>query len=428
MDCFKIQYFWVLAFRNNTFIPPRVLSLPTMKHCFVFVFALLTVLLHAQPAPSSETWGRVKTHGAYLEYGLGTDRLGGARIGMLDSGVLLRLVDSNLARYRVKLSGNFHAWIDRDFIRHEAPPSRAFFLAKSWIVAGNEAYDSLSVSLDERLPYRSYQLVNPSRIVIDIYGATSNTNWINKRSSATAISNVYYEQVEDGIYRVTIELRHRQHWGHSIAYSGNTLVIKVKRQPRKLDLDQLTVAVDAGHGGSNGGAAGVTSRISEKDYTLLIARELEKELRNKGANIFMTRTRDVTLGMSERIEMLNKANPHFLVSIHLNSSARDSIRGVSTYYRHEGFRPLSQFILARLLETGLAEFGNIGSFNFALSGPTEYPNCLVEVAFLSNREDEQRILDPKFHRLVAEKIVAGIKDWLEWCEDDQSSGGKGSPR
>jgi N-acetylmuramoyl-L-alanine amidase len=66
-----------------------------------------------------------------------------------------------------------------------------------------------------------------------------------------------------------------------------------------------------------------------------------------------------------------------------------------------------------MLQLNLQEFGNIGSFNFSLNGPTDYPNCLVEVAFLSNKEDEKKILDPKFHKQVAQKIVAGIEDFLK---------------
>ena len=69
-------------------------------------------------------------------------------------------------------------------------------------------------------------------------------------------------------------------------------------------------------------------------------------------------------------------------------------------------------------KTGLPEFGNIGSFNFALSGPTEYPSCLVEVAFLSNKEDELLIKDPVFQKAVAKAIVAGIKKWLESCDEN----------
>jgi N-acetylmuramoyl-L-alanine amidase len=92
------------------------------------------------------------------------------------------------------------------------------------------------------------------------------------------------------------------------------------------------------------------------------------------------------------------------------------VKGVSTYYRYIGFRPLTKYIQESLLETGLADFGNIGNFNFALSGPTDYPNCLVEVAFLSNKEDEKLILDPEFQKHVAIHIVKGIKEWLKSCK------------
>ncbi|HLI91976.1 MAG TPA: N-acetylmuramoyl-L-alanine amidase, partial [Puia sp.] len=93
--------------------------------------------------------------------------------------------------------------------------------------------------------------------------------------------------------------------------------------------------------------------------------------------------------------------------------------GTSTYYRYLGFRPLSEAILGRMLTLGLKEFGNVGGFNFSLSGPTEYPNALVEVAFLSNREDEKRIMRPAFRKAVAQKIYLGIVDWLKAMEPDR---------
>jgi N-acetylmuramoyl-L-alanine amidase len=158
----------------------------------------------------------------------------------------------------------------------------------------------------------------------------------------------------------------------------------------------------------------VQSGIPEKKLTLLIARELENQLRKKGVkNLFMTRRTDTTLGMPERVMMLREFNPDVLISIHLNSSSSDTVRGTSTYYRHIAFRPLSVSVLHNMLELGLPEFGNIGSFNFALNGPVDYPNCLVEVAFLSNREDEKKITDPRFQAAVAKKIVEGIRDWID---------------
>ncbi|HEV7779713.1 MAG TPA: N-acetylmuramoyl-L-alanine amidase [Chitinophagaceae bacterium] len=362
-----------------------------------------------------------RTTGAlpYLEYGLGTDRLGGAKMGYLDTSIVVKVIDSTIGNYKVQLSKDHMGYLPKsNFKKDSTVKVLPFYLTNSWMVSGDDKYDYLMVNLDEKLPYRSVQQINPSKIVIDVFGATNNTNWITQRSSAKEIKNVYHEQIEDDVFRVTIELKNEQHWGYSIYYREKRLIIKVKRQPADLSLENIRVAVDAGHGGDNNGASGVKTGILEKNYTLLIAKELEKELLDKGAKVFMTRTKDTSLGMIERTEMLKKEDPDFLVSIHLNSSVRDSIGGVSTYYRYIGFRPLTQYIQESMLKTGLRDFGNIGSFNFALSGPTDYPNCLVEVAFLSNKEDEQLILDPEFHKAVAKQIVEGIKEWLKSCKKD----------
>lgn len=65
-----------------------------------------------------------------------------------------------------------------------------------------------------------------------------------------------------------------------------------------------------------------------------------------------------------------------------------------------------------MLTLGLDEFGNVGNFNFALNGPTDFPNSLVEIAFLSNASDEKRILNAKFRDDVAKKVYLGITQWL----------------
>jgi N-acetylmuramoyl-L-alanine amidase len=178
-------------------------------------------------------------------------------------------------------------------------------------------------------------------------------------------------------------------------------------------MQNLFVAIDAGHGGSNTGATGANSGILEKEYTLKIAKEVKKYFDAKKVKTFMTRTNDTDLTMIDRTMMLREQDPDILISIHLNSSDKDTVKGVSTYYRYIGFRPLSQAILKRMQELKLKEWGNVGAFNFSLSGPTEYPNCLVEVAFLSNKDDEKRILNPKFHKQVAQKIYLGVEDWLK---------------
>lgn len=383
--------------------------------CLIFLLKGFSAL--SQPVQNNFLAGKTTGTLPFLEYGLGEDRLGGAKMTYLDTSVLIKVIDSTIINYKVQLSKNHFAYLAKtSFLKDSAITFRPYYLTNSWMVNGDDRFDYVSVSLDEKLPYRSIQQINPSRLVVDIFGATSNTNWITQRSSAKEIKNVYYEQTEDDVFRIIIELKHSQHWGYSIYYQGKKLVIKVKRQPEKLTLENLKIAVDAGHGGDNNGASGTMTRIQEKNYTLLIAQELEKELKLNQAAVFMTREKDTSLSMVERIEMLKKEDPDFLISIHLNSSNKDSIKGVSTYYRYIGFRPLTQYILESMVQLGLNEFGNVGSFNFSLSGPTDYPNCLVEVAFLSNQEDERLILDPEFHKAVACQIVDGIKRWLKACQ------------
>lgn len=365
---------------------------------------------------AQETFLMGKTTGPlpFLEYGLGDDRLGGAKMGFLDSNVVVKVVDSVKDDYKIQLSAHHFGWLAKSsFQKDSSVHLHPYYLTNSWKVYGDDKYDYVSVLLDDRLPYRSIQEINPSRIVVDVFGVTSNTNWITQLSTAKEIKNAYYEQIEDDVFRIIIELRHQQHWGYFIFYDDKKLMVGVKRQPVKLNIQNLLVAIDAGHGGSNTGATGVNSNILEKDYTLKIAEETAKYFTAKKVRTFMTRTADTELTMIDRTLMLRQREPDVLISIHLNSAGSDTVKGVSTYYRYIGFRSLSQAILKRMQELKLKEWGNVGAFNFSLSGPTEYPNCLVEVAFLSNKEDERRILNPKFHKQVAQKIYSGIDDWLK---------------
>ncbi|MGI8582615.1 MAG: N-acetylmuramoyl-L-alanine amidase family protein [Chitinophagaceae bacterium] len=382
-----------------------------MRKTFLIVCIVLSIKSYSQNTKSF-FFGRTTGKLPFLEYGIGDDRLGGAKMTYLDTNVLLKVIDSFKTDYKVQLSKNHTAYIDKGSIV-PVPSGATDHLTNSWKVFGDSGFDYVTIMLDEKLPYRSIQQINPSRVVVEIFGVESNTNWITQLSSTKEIINAWYEQPEDDVMKVIIDLKHKQHWGHSISYEGRRLIIKIKRQPKNPKLKYLTIAVDAGHGGDNTGATGVTTNILEKDYTLLIAKQLQAALLKKKAKIFMTREIDTSLSMVERIEILKTKNPDMLISIHLNSSSRDSIQGVSTYYRYIGFRPLSVSILNNMRTLNLKEFGNVGAFNFSFSGPTDYPNCLVEVAFLSNKEDEKKILSPAFHKAVAKKIVEGIEEFLK---------------
>lgn len=350
---------------------------------------------------------------AHLLFGLGDDRLGGAKIGYLDSMVRLKIVGKVGSKYKVQLTKYKTAYIDDDLV--EFLPKGYFTpesLTDTWRVYGDSLYDYVTVGLSVRLPYQSNSATDPSRITVDVFGATNNTNWITQLESVQEIKSVNYEQVEDGIFRINIELKHKQQWGYKVYYNNNNLVIKIKHQPRSLNLKDLVIAVDAGHGGSNTGAGGPTG-VAEKDLTLAVALKLQRSLQQLGARVIMTRTTEKFVDNKERILFYRDSMPDLLISLHLNSSG-DPIRvgGTSTYYRYPMFRNLSLDIYKRMLELGLKEYGNTGSFNFMLNSPIEYPNALVEMLFLSNPEEEMKILDEGFQQQIVDKIISGIKDFL----------------
>jgi N-acetylmuramoyl-L-alanine amidase len=357
---------------------------------------------------------------AHLLYGLGEDRLGGAKIGYIDSMIPLKIIGKVGGDYKVQLAPYKTAYIPDDVV--SLAPKGTFAspaLTERWQVFGDSAYDYVTVGLTSKLPYQSMQELEPSRIIVDVFGATNNTNWITQLQSVKEIKNVTYQQVQDGIFRIIIFLKHKQHWGHSIYYKGNLLTIKIKQQPASLALKNLTIAVDAGHGGSNTGAGGPTNS-SEKELTLAISLKLQQVLQNEGAKVIMTRTTEKFVDNKERILIYRDNTPDLLISIHLNSSG-DPIRagGTSSLYKHIGFRNLSYHINKRMLQLGLKEYGNIGAFNFMLNSPTEYPNALVETLFLSNPAEEELVLDPGFQQKMAEKIVAGVKDFLAGVGEDK---------
>jgi N-acetylmuramoyl-L-alanine amidase len=351
-----------------------------------------------------------------LSYSAGEDRLGSAKMGYIDTSIVMKVLDTTKNLYKVQLSSLHYAFIEKSYTQPFHDTTLTTALCESWRVKGDNLVDSVSFSLSGKVAYKSWMELNPSRIKIELYNVQSNTNWITQLLSAKAVKNVWYEQTENDVLQITIELVKQQHYGYSIGYNGRSLLLKIRRLPATANIKNMTIAIDAGHGGTNVGASGTNSGILEKDYTLLFAKELQKVLKKQKVNVLMVREIDTTIDNKDRVLWAQQNNPDLFISFHLNSSGRSSARGVSTYYKHISFRSFTQNLLKRLLEIkDLEEFGNIGSFNFQPIQPTDFPSCLVEIAFLSNAEDEKMIRDAKFRTKVANQVYLGIKDWIkEW--------------
>ncbi len=362
-------------------------------------------------APS--VFGYVQTtDGAYLQYGNGGDRLGGSKIGFLDAGIPMKVLGEEGNLYKVALSENRWAYLPKEYAT-AATQAAATVNTGSWSVSNQGNYDQVTVSLPARLPYRYYTLLDPSTLVVELYGATDNSNWITQRSMDLGmIDYVYFDQPESDVYAVYIRLKHEYQWGFKVAYQGNALTIQVRHTPKYLTWKGLTIGLDAGHGGQYPGAIS-PSGIKEKDVNLDIVLRLQRLIEKAGGTVVLTRSGDTGPSMGERKRIWREANVDLAISVHNNSGGGAlASPGTSTYYKHLFDRPLAETVLNRLLETGLPLYGLTGNFNFSLNGPTEFPNTLVEGMFMSSLEEEAKLADPKFRQEFAEKIFAGLNDYL----------------
>lgn len=355
----------------------------------------------------------VSKPGAYLQYGNGDDRLGGSKMGFIADGIPLKVIGEKGSLYCVRLAANRLAYIPKEYTEATSVAPTVVNTG-SWSVTNTGKTDRVVVGLPARLPYQYSTSLDPSVITVDLFGATDNSNWITQRSATLGIIEfVDFEQVADDVYRVILRLKDKYQWGYSVKYEGNNLVIDVRHRPASLKLRDLTIGLDAGHGGEYPGAIS-PSGIKEKDVNLDIVFRIRDILEKKGAKVVLTRDGDTGPTMAERKKTWLDGNVDLAISVHNNSGGGAlSSPGTAVLYKHLSNRPLAEAVLNRLLETGLPLFGLVGNFNFSLNGPIEYPNVLIEGMFMSSLAEEEKLADPAFRQQVAEKTVLAIEDYLK---------------
>lgn len=351
------------------------------------------------------------TEGAYLQYGNGGDRLGGSKMGFIDAGIPLTAVGETRNLYKVALGQQAFAYVPKEYVNAGGEGMKVYNTG-STSVSNIGTADRVAVSLPGRLPYSSYTEIDPSTIVVKLYGATNNTNWLTQRNTPGMIDYVDLRQDESDVLSLIIHLKEKYQWGYSIAYDGNVLNIDVRHRPASLELKDLTIGLDAGHGGPYPGAHS-PSGLTEKEVNLDIVLKLADILRKKGANVVLTRSGDTGPSMTERKNIWREAGVNLAVSVHNNASGNPLIpMGTSSYYKHLFSRALAQNLHSSMLELGLANFGLTGNFNFSLNGPTDFPNALVEVLFMSSLPDEEMLADPEMRTRLAQQIAKGIENYL----------------
>lgn len=164
-----------------------------------------------------------------------------------------------------------------------------------------------------------------------------------------------------------------------------------------------TVVIDAGHGGHDLGAA--DSLVYEKHINLDVARRLERALQELGFRTVMTRSRDEFIALDTRAAIANRHRDAIFVSIHFNSSYKNQVSGIETFYRSSESKVLADLVQRELIRNIGAVNRGVKTANFAVLKKTRHPAILVEGGFVSNARERDALTDPRYRQLVADSVA-----------------------
>ena len=191
------------------------------------------------------------------------------------------------------------------------------------------------------------------------------------------------------------------------------------------------IFLDPGHGGSDSGA--VENGVREKDLTLSVYNKVSSRLASLGYTVLTSRNTDKDVGLVSRADQANKSNADMFLSIHFNAGGRGTAYGIETYYykpeagytpainkenhnnpdRIEKSRKLANKIQQNLLyKTGAYDRG-VKRASFAVLRETSIPSILVELGFIDNQEEVNKIKTNEYQEKLADGIVDGIVEYYK---------------
>ena len=258
--------------------------------------------------------------------------------------------------------------------------------------------------------------------------------------------------VTDQVFQAEME---KQSWQEASAPADEQAAIML---PGGKADGPFVIAVDAGHGGIDNGARGGVTKTEEKHVTLAFARALAEAL-NKlpGTRAILTRDKDEFLSLSQRVQLARSEEANLLISIHADTLKQKEIRGATVYTISD---KASDSLAASLAErenlsdqiAGIsfvdepAEVADIlldltrretqafsinlaqsvvGKFKdevllinnphrhagFRVLTAPDVPSILLELGFMSNKDDEKLLIDPAWQKKVAGLVAKAVEQY-----------------
>jgi N-acetylmuramoyl-L-alanine amidase len=336
------------------------------------------------------------------------------------------------ARYpgfaRIRLDSALQIWV-------EAPDAKT--LAMDTIaprrVAGNARVRSESGWSDVVIPIVEkpafFVEEKENAIELTLYDTRGSTDLVSYPTNDSLVKHVEWAQERSDRVRYTVRLS-QEPFGYLAFYENGAFVLRVRRQPPRASqrvavgaadrsapmspLAGLTIAVDPGH--PPAGATGPTG-LYEGDAVLLVGIALERILKQRGANVVMTRTTRDPVDLHIRNVIARRAGAHAFVSLHYNAYG-DGINpltqrnGMEVYFYRPHSEPLARAVQDRMLRNLPLEDQGVFYRSLAVVRTPWMPALLVEGGFIIIPEQESAMRTEWFQDRYARAVADGLEAYF----------------
>lgn len=339
------------------------------------------------------------------------------RITHLDKNTMLMLNGKKGDYYRVYLSPSKTAWVKAEnIVNYSTITGKMLASATNVSLSEDKLYSYIRTDLSFPVPFRITE--TEKGLNVEVYNLKENAADTTVFKPCGIISSFAINSVaQDMTSTYYIELNSKL-WGYSAYYEGNTLVIKIRKEPQieaNNPLNGIKIAVDAGHGGEDYGAIGPTG-VKEKDINLSIAKKLQAELETLGAEVVMTRTDDTDIALKARPYIAQKEDALILLSIHANALSDGANpyekHGTSTYYYNAQAVNLAKTLRDTLTKNLGTRDDGVCRYSLVLTRPTMPLSVLIEVAYMINPQEYAMLIDENFQQKAANAIAKALETYL----------------
>ena len=206
------------------------------------------------------------------------------------------------------------------------------------------------------------------------------------------------------------------YWAHVTTHSGikgyvHKSYLKLLNQSGSVVKNRVIV-LDPGHGGKDPGA--MSGSYTEKAIVLKVSNLVKQKLEAQGATVKMTRTGDTYPTLPERVAFSKNNYAEIFLSIHVNAATSTAAKGAETFYSvssgdmYEEDIDLATFVNNQIVKNADMQNRGVRKYPYYVINNMDIPAILVELGFISNPSDREKLVSNKYVEIYAQSIYNGI--------------------